>query len=238
MTKIAIVEDEAATRAEITSLLGRFAQEEHHEITVSAYPSADEFLALEKPAFDLILMDIELPGTDGMNAVRLLRERGVDTLVIFITNLAHYAVNGYSVNAFDFIVKPVTYFDLAMKLKRAFASLKKDFSFEFIIASRGEKTVINTSDLLYVEVQRHALIYHTLSGDYRMIGTIKSAADQLQDCPFAFCNQCYLVNLAFVEKIVKNTVFVHGIELLISGPRRVDFIKALNAYLEATAHNR
>ena len=68
-------------------------------------------------------MDIDLPSMDGMSAVKKIREHSLDTMVIFVTSLAQYAIEGYKVNAFDFIVKPVQYYNFALSLKRALKTL-------------------------------------------------------------------------------------------------------------------
>ena len=116
--KVAIVEDDAKTREMLRGFFSDYTAENGVSFDVSDYGSGEAFLADER-SFDMILMDIELPGRDGMETVRELRKRDRDVIVIFATNMAQFAVKGYEVEAFDFIVKPMTYYNFTIKIRRA-----------------------------------------------------------------------------------------------------------------------
>ena len=123
MIRIALVEDEENNVKEINSYLKRYSKEYNVEIQISNFGYANLFLSQYNNNFDIVLMDIGLSDIDGMTAIRKLREIDNNVLVIFVTNLAQYAVNGYEVDAFDFLVKPVSYYNLVLKINRA---LEKD----------------------------------------------------------------------------------------------------------------
>ena len=109
--KIAIVEDEQASRDMLSAYLHDYGTEEKVDLAVAAYPDGDSFIAdYVKGKYDLVFMDICMPGTDGMSVARKLRETDSEVLLVFVTTMAKFAVEGYDVNAFKYIVKQIVYY--------------------------------------------------------------------------------------------------------------------------------
>ncbi len=231
MIKIALVEDEENNLKEITSYLEKYSLEYNIALKVETFTSAVTFLKQYENNFDIVLMDIGLPDLDGMSAIKKLREIDSSVLVIFVTNLAQYAVNGYEVGAFDFIVKPVSYYNIVLKLNRALERIESRTEKRIWVSTRSEKKLVLASRIKYVEVIKHRLIYHTLDGDISAIGSLKSVCDELSNLPFALCNQCYLVNLHYVTGIDGYNCHLGKEVLQISLPKKNSFIRALNNYL-------
>lgn len=238
MLNIAIVEDEINVAKQIEKYLNGFVDENGIAISSKIYNDADSFLNDYKNNFDLVFMDIELPGTNGLDASVKLREMDKNVMIVFVTNLVQYAVKGYFVNAFDFIVKPFNYEDFAIKLKRIFKSLLSNQNKKVIINYRGGKKVVSIFDIVYVEVSKHVLAYHLRKENVVTSGTLKKVIEEINDSNFALCNQCYLVNLRFVKEISDNTVVVGDDSLQISAPKRKEFCKALTKYLCNSSGNR
>lgn len=87
--------------------------------------------------------------------------------------------------------------------------------------------MVDENDIKYVETLSHYLIYHTVKGDFKLLGSLKSAAEQLSAESFVLCNRCYLVNLRYVSEVSDNAVRVDSDMLIISRYRRKEFMKAL-----------
>ena len=133
MLNIAIVEDDPQAAGLLTDYLDRYAQERGISCNSVIFNDAVDFLTGYKASFDLVFMDIELPGLDGMEAARRLREMDRSVILIFVTNMANFAVKGYEVDALDFIVKPVTYFPFSIKLDRAVKRLESRQERELVV---------------------------------------------------------------------------------------------------------
>ena len=123
--RIAIVEDDQIANARLVDYLKKYQDESKIEMQVKSYPNSSLFLNGYNGNFDIIFMDIELPDMNGLDAIKRIRERDSDVMVIFVTNMAQYAVKGYEVQAFDFIVKPVQYYSFEKKLTLAIKQLDK-----------------------------------------------------------------------------------------------------------------
>ena len=118
--KIVILEDDTAQARQVNDYLLRY-QQEHTEFqyTAKTYNSGRPLLEAYQPDTDLLLLDIQLPDMLGIDAAREIRRRDSRVMIVFITNLAQYAIEGYSVQAFDYVLKPVNYFSFSKKLERA-----------------------------------------------------------------------------------------------------------------------
>ena len=184
MIKIAVVEDDKDNADELYAFLERFSQEKHLELSVSVFSNAVMFLEKYQREFNLILMDIDLPNLDGMSAVKKLRTIDDSVMVIFVTNLAQYAVKGYEVGAFDFIVKPVSYYNLVLKLTRALDKMHTKEGKSIWVSTRQNKKLIQVRKLIYVEVIQHKLIFHTTEGDISVNGSLTGVKEDLKDQPF------------------------------------------------------
>ncbi len=228
MVSIAIVDDDRQDAQALKEVIARyFAENKAGEYSVSEYGDGEELLEHYSPALDLIFLDIDMNRINGMSAAKKLRAMGSRTAIVFVTRMAHYAIRGYDVEALDFIVKPVDYYSFALKFKKALRYVENNR--DNGISLRQEDTVVwlNESEILYVEVLNHFLIYHTARGDYKIWGALKTAEEALPRENFVACNRCYLVNLRYVRKVEKNIAEVGEDKLVISRYKRKEFLEAL-----------
>ncbi len=239
MINVAIVDDEQAVRKQLAEYVDKYAAESGIECGVKCFDSALSFVNRDKHAFDLILLDIEMPDVSGMELASQIRKTDTSVAIIFVTNMAQYAIRGYEVDASDFIVKPISYGDFAMKVGRIFRRIVQRRDTQITVTDGDTAKRIPVSDIRYVEVQGHALTYHMRDCVITERGTLKKREEALLDSGFARCNNYCLVNLRFVSAVNGYTVFVSGgsgraaESLSISHPRKKDFIRVLNEYWQA-----
>ena len=231
MVRIGILEDDIRSAALLKENIDRFSQQEKVDFSVVTFHEANALLEAGE-AFDLLFMDIEMPGIDGFEAARRIRERDDKVSIIFVTNMVSYAPKGYSVNAMDFIVKPVEYSTFYMKMTRALAYIKRNG--EHYITLHKDKKLLRHGlrDLSYVESQGHTLFYHFSDGVIDVRGKLAEQEKEIAAYGFARCNSCYLVNFAYISSIERLSVFLHdGTELRMSRAKRKDFLKKFGDYL-------
>mgnify|MGYP000003697097 CR=1 FL=1 len=226
--RVAVVDDEDVQRAELVSMVERFAREGGLGIATVEFSDGRDLLASgDADKLDIILLDIEMADVDGMKAARRLRTAGVTSQIVFVTNMAQYAIKGYEVGAIDFIVKPVRYASFAFKLRRAVEAACARRPRTVWLGSAGEGRRVRTDDIIFVEVRGHRLIYHTVRGDVELWDTMRHAIELLGGAGFALCNVCYLVNLDRVTRLEGETVYVGDQGLKISRGKRREFVDAL-----------
>ena len=228
--KIAIVDDEPENARQLQEHLRRFSEERNYRMNAFHYASGLELLNSFAGQFDIIMMDISMPYLDGMETARKIREVDSQVLIIFVTNLAQYAIRGYEVDALDFLVKPVSYFTFSQRLERAVARIQdRSRSFLVINHKTGPKK-LDVGSIYYIESSGHRLIYHTKSGDYTVFGNLKDAQRKLEQEHFVSCSKGYLVSLRHVDGIENGCAMVNGTSLVISRTRKNAFMEALTDY--------
>ena len=231
MVNIAIVEDDKQQAAQLEDALKRYGEEFRTPLKTTVFYNAMSFLGKYSAEYDIIFMDILMPMMNGMDAARILREKDDKVMVIFVTNMQQYAIQGYEVGAFDYILKPVHYPEFKLKFTRALGKLmpqKKAAS--VLIKSESGMVRLTPEQIIYVEVQQHHCIYHTKQGDYRQYQTMKSVETQLAEYGFARCNNYLLVNLAYVTKIDGMAVHISNTMLPISYPRKKQFCESFETF--------
>ena len=124
MTRIAIVEDEAAVREQLAGYVQRYTRQYGTPFEVTEFADGMEILEDYRPQFDIIFLDVEMKHLDGMETARRIRERDGGVLIVFITNMAQYAIRGYAVGALDYVLKPVPTLRFAAAAKGAGAAGK------------------------------------------------------------------------------------------------------------------
>lgn len=231
MYHVAIVEDDKDFSDLLKDYLKQYEIEKKIQCEVKVFDHAQAILENYENEYDLILMDIEMPGMNGMDAAEKIREKDEEVVIMFITNMAAYAIRGYSVGALDFVMKPINYYTFSMKMTRALKRVpKKDVKPIVLALSDGMKK-LDAKQIYFLEVQNRMVHYHTEEGEFVVRGTLQAAEQMLSDYSFIKCNHWYLVNLMHVTEVRKNVAIVGGFEVEISRRNKTAFLKALTDYM-------
>lgn len=231
MIRIAIVEDDRNCAQELTKYIRRYEQESGTTIQITSFEDGEDIVTNYQAVYDIILMDIEMRFMDGMTASEKIRRLDEEVAIIFITNMAQYAIRGYAVNALDYVLKPVSYFAFSQRLDRAIGRVQRKEKHYLIVRVKGGSKRIATEDIYYIESQGHVLMVHSKDGTDITSGTMKEMEEKLEEFRFCRCNKGYLVNLAHVDSIQNGCVVVGGDSLAISRPRKKIFQETLAAYM-------
>lgn len=231
MIKIAIVEDEIEMSSDLKKHVETFFNQHDKKITIDIFDNAVKFLDKYKSKYDLVFMDINLPYMDGIEASEKLRKIDPTVIIVFVTSLAQYAIEGYKVHAFDYVLKPVNYYNFVLTLERILPHLKDNDKSIVIYTNKTSFKKILIERIKYIEIINHKLVFHTLDGDYETHGALNDYVDILKDDYFELCNRCYLINLKMVSQVTPDSVIIDDESLLISRPKRKQFLHVLNEFI-------
>lgn len=232
MVNIAIVEDEMSAAKMLRHILDTYAKEHGQTFAIKHYGNAELFLTDAKRTHDIVFLDIELSGMTGMDAAFKLREADKHAIIIFVTNMAQYAVKGYEVDALYYIIKPISYQSVAYKLQKALALLSANDGTQIVLQQPGGIVRLSTQNLMYVEIIGHKLLYHTDADTFTAYGSLTEAEKQLKDAGFFRCHNCYLVNAKYIAAVEGHAINLHdGTQIQISHPRKKQFMIDLMNWL-------
>jgi len=232
MIRIAIVEDEAEQRQGILNFAASYAKDYERTVCTYSYDDGDCLLDDYAPGkFDILLLDIQMKRMNGMEAAERIRKLDQKVIILFITNMAQYAIQGYGVQAMDFIVKPLFYESFAKKLDRAVEKVLSQNRDLLRIRSLEGMLQLDKNEITCVELVSRKLYIHTREHSYPCNETMQGIEEQLADPGFFRCHAGYLVNLSYIKKIDRSSALLTDREIPISKHRRRDLLDALTNYM-------
>ncbi|WP_230202401.1 LytR/AlgR family response regulator transcription factor [Paenibacillus ihumii] len=228
LIRIAIVEDDEKEAQLLEGYIHKYGKTSQNLFHIEWFKDALHLLDNYNPVYDIIFMDIEMSHLNGMEAAIKLRKLDDVVTLIFVTNMAKYAVKGYEVDALDFMVKPVRYATFSMKFKKALSKLSSNKDISIMVSRKGGIQRLTSRQIIYIEVTGHKLKYHLNDEIVEGHGSLSDLEKQLQVCNYLRCNACYLINPQYISQVQNYTVTMsNGDELKISRPRKKAFMLQL-----------
>ncbi len=231
IVRAAVVEDDKSFAESLTGQLSEYSRLTGQEIAVSGFATAESLLAEGTDAFDILLLDIELPGMDGMALAETIRNNGSNAEIIFITNSPQYAIAGYKVGAMDYVLKPVSETALFHTLDTAIERCRAKETRFLSVPVRGGYRKVAVSSIRYLEVRDHDLTIHTTEGDITTRAAIRDMQQELPAERFFHCNKGYLINLAYVDGITGQDIQIGADIIPVGRTKKKAFLEAMNRYL-------
>lgn len=206
MIRIAICEDEKEQQELLKNYIEKIFEKLYIKYSLDIFNSGEELLEKYSKDIDLILLDIQLGEINGMDTARKIRVLDNNVEIIFITSLIEYALEGYKVRAYRYLVKPVKYEDIKENIINCIKEVEIKNKY-IIIKKQGHQIKLDINEITYIEVQKETITIHTLNGVYKINGTMNNIEKEIDCSRFFRCHKSFLVNLEHI-KIIKQYIAI------------------------------
>ena len=232
--QIAVCDDEKEIRDMFEEKIRRICP----KADLTLYKSGKELL-LSEGSPDIVLLDIQMPGKNGMETARELRRNNKKAIIIFVTALEDYVFEAFDVGAFHYLVKPFDDRKFEKVFMDAVAQLEERKELEAVnikrkvpslmITTGGKHITVNSEDIIYAEVFDRKIVLHTIYEDIEYYGKMKELEKKVGD-GFYRSHRAYLVNFNFIKKYDATTIYLENGQALMAKKNYHEFVKCYLRY--------
>lgn len=234
MLLVSIIDPSKEDVTHLSALIEHYFRRSGTAYVQRVYQSGMEFVRSAENS-DIVFLETDLEKLDGLETARIIRKLGNEAQLIFIARGAEMAIHGYSVDALDYLLKPVEPAAVERALDKAVRRLSSRSCAYLALKLPNGTASISTNDITYVEVFDHNLVYHTTGGDYTVRGRLGDVYEQLDHDYFLACNRSFIVNLRYVTEICTDHVILNGTKISVSKSHRKEIQSRFSAFMDKRA---
>ena len=231
--RIAICDDEKNIRELIANKVAK----QYPDAEIIFFPSGEELL-LSDESIDILFLDIQMSGIDGMETARELRKKDKSVILVFVTAVEEYVFQAFDVGAFNYIVKPIDNGKFSDVLHRAVDEWSSQSINEkepeeryVLINNSGVHTKVILDEIVYAEVFNRKVVIHKLDGEIEYYGKM-SDLESLAGDSFFRPHRAYLINFKYVEKYDATTIYLERGTVLMAKLKFPEFVKKYMKYIQ------
>lgn len=234
MIKAAFCDDDLFMTNEINALFDQYCAEHEQKIACTVFRSPLELLAeIEKGThFDILFLDVIMPGQNGIDVAREIRQNDQTVKIIFLTSSSEFAVESYTVDAFFYCVKPIKAEVFYRLMDSAISECEREKQGSLILRCKSGITRIDLEKLVYCEVIGRTLVFHLKNGiNLESVGSLDELSSELvQYGNFLRAHRSFLVNMEYIQSISYKAITLDNLERIPIPHGKCSEIK--NMYLE------
>jgi DNA-binding LytR/AlgR family response regulator len=221
---IAVCEDRKEDQAALCAYIQEYCRRNSYAGQCTAFSSGEELLEDFIPGkYDLIFLDIVMPGLSGVELARKIREVDRDCMLVFVTMSPEFAMDGFLVHAAGYVVKPIS----EEKMQGVMHACRHEFdrNSRLIEVPQGGDTLrVSVADLIYAEVYSKETVLHMKRGRITTRLPLDEVEAKLGGVPFLRCHRSYLINMNYVDDMRGNDFLMRNgdvVPMRINGRKQV-----------------
>lgn len=209
MIRVAVCDDEKYMAGAVKKMAADFFRAQNIETVIEVFLSGKELLKYEKTV-DILFLDIQMKGTDGMETARILRRRGFKGYLIFITVLRETVFEAFEVQAYDYLVKPIEQSRFQKTMERVLASMQSAGEANLLVQRGYESRLVPFDEIIFCEIIDRKVYLHLTSFEivdyYDRIENLETKLDGR----FFRCHRSFLINLQYLRSYKNQTAYMEG----------------------------
>lgn len=223
-----ICDDDEVVHETVENYLKEYAQSKSIQISVISYYSSDELLE-KKDYLNMLFLDIEMPGKDGIELGHILKEKGVDYKIVMLSGMVDRYKEAFKINAFRFVSKPISKKELFLAIDDVMELMEGT---ETLIAYKdGNSYSIKQKDIVYIEAVSSGIIACVGNTEFTIYKPLSELMDELNGKLFFRSHRSYIVNIHKIQEILKNQILmINGQKALLSRRERKALVQAYVEY--------
>lgn len=228
--QIAVCDDESFFRDNLKKLLIEYKTEKRIHMDIFEFESGEELLSCEKN-FDIVFMDYQMTGINGLETARLLRLKNTICEIIFVTSFPEFILDSFEVQPFRFMLKPLQ----SDKIYEAIDSYLKQqkLLYPLIVIENGEQKTVNAQDIIYLEGDGKCCIVRTTTETIHSSKTISQVYKLLPEHCFYRVHKSYVVNMYCIDSFKNNIITLNNGEMVVVGRNNIaEFKKVYMNFIE------
>ena len=230
MLLVAVVDDDAKDAAHLKACVEEYCRVNNHAAMIHVFSDGLDLIRSTE-THDIVFLDIQMSKLDGLETARFIRKIDRESILIFVTNMAQFAIKGYEVDALDFILKPASMASITFVLDKAMRRLDGSTRSLFSLKTSEGTISLSANDITYVEVFDHNLVYHTTRGDYTVRGRLSDVSEKLSPDRFVMCNRSFIVNLRHVSNVTSGYLLIGDTRISVSKSHRKELMRRFSSFL-------
>lgn len=201
--RIAICDDESVSAHRLASMVEKQMALLGFSVKTDVFLSAKELLA-SSVTYELLLLDCKLDAGTGIDVARALRERGSQAAIVFVTAYDEYVFEGYEVNAYRYLLKPVDPMVLRKTLSDFVSHYEREKYLDFVSGKRVVR--LNLNEIMYIESsEKHSIVRH-INGSYDTAVPIAELQARIGSYAFFRTHRRFIVNMKYIMEVDKNII--------------------------------
>ncbi len=231
MLLIAVVDDDPQDAAQLKECVEKYCEMNSQPVMIHVFQDGLDLIRSTE-SHDIVFLDIQMGKLDGLETARFIRKINKDTILVFVTNMAQFAIKGYEVDALDFILKPASMASIVYVMDKAMKRLDgSGTKAQFSLKTSDGTISLSANDITYVEVFDHNLVYHTTRGEYTVRGRLSDVIEKLSPDRFVMCNRSFIVNLRHVSNVTADYLMIGDTRISVSKSHRKELMKRFSSFL-------
>lgn len=231
MISIVICDDEIPFLDTIKEYYVKYKACKKVDLQLISFTNGEDLITNYRPDFNIIFLDISMPGIDGITAAKKIRELDTKVVIVFLTSIIKYGLMGYTLGASNYIIKPITYKKFESELDKAVA-ICNDIEQQYVTLRNIDglfKLYVN--DIKYIDTYNRRTKVHTKNKEIICFYNMKELENKLEMFGFIRCHSSYIVNVKYIESVEKLIITLTSLEQIpISQQKRKDVMKSIAKY--------